>query len=68
MEFQWGHLPRLMGGWRGDHIESQRAVIALFWPAGAGADGTATLVNITSRRVNVPNATSALDRIKPSPN
>lgn len=48
----------------GNHIESQRAVIALFWPAGAGSDGTATLVNITSRRLDVPSTTSALDRIK----
>lgn len=39
-------------------------MIALSWPTGAGADGTATLVNITSRRLNVPNATSALLRIK----
>lgn len=39
-------------------------MIALSWPTGAGADGTATLVNITSRRLNVPNATSALHRIK----
>lgn len=48
----------------GNLIESQRAVIALFWPAGARADGTATLVNITSRRLNIPNATFALHRIK----
>lgn len=48
----------------GNLIESQRAVIALLWPAGTGADGTATLVNITSRRLNVPNVTSAPDRIK----
>lgn len=47
----------------GNLIESQRAVIALFWPAGAGADGTATLVNITSRCLNMPTATFALDRI-----
>lgn len=39
-------------------------MIALSWPAGAGADGTATSVNITSRRLDVPNATSALHRIK----
>lgn len=39
-------------------------MIALFWPAGAGADGTVTLVNITSRRLNVPNVTPALHRIK----
>lgn len=38
-------------------------MIALSWAAGAGADETATLVNITSRRLNVPNATSALLRI-----
>lgn len=39
-------------------------MIALSWPAGAGADGTATLVNITSQRLNVPNVTSAPQRIK----
>lgn len=39
-------------------------MIALSWPAGAGADGTATFVNITSWGLDVPNATSALQRIK----
>lgn len=61
MEFQWGHLPEVDGG---ESYRSQRAVIALSWPAGAGADGTATSVNITSRWLDVPNATSALHGIK----
>lgn len=52
------------GGWREEPYWSQRAVIALSWPAGTRVDGTATLVNITSRRLNVPNTTSALHRIK----
>lgn len=47
----------------GNLIESQRAVIALFWPAGAGADGTAASVNIARRRLNTPTATFAPDRI-----
>lgn len=47
----------------GNLIESQRAVIALFWPAGAGADGTAVLVNISSRRSSAPTATFAPDGI-----
>lgn len=54
MEFQWGHLPE---------VDGRESGIALLWPAGAGADGAATSVNITSRRLNIPTVTFAPDRI-----
>lgn len=48
----------------GNHIESQRALIAQFCPAGTGTDGAVTSADMTSLCLNVPNETSALYSFK----